>query len=205
MHLSCLKSASNISNLMNSCASKRRVFANETSLTNRGFGHCFREPWLDADLWPNRTRTCEAHFSLPAPKRREKEKPRARPPDQVGADQRALRPNLRGAALLLQTIQKRQHTPPKVAAQRIGLGLTLFMRDSNGLSLRVDPSREFRKGDHVRVLLETNADGYLYIFNTTDGGTPLMIYPDAELDEAAITYNRMCQWRFLQASLLKRG
>lgn len=73
--------------------------------------------------------------------------------------------------------------PPKVAAQRMGLGLTLFMRDSNGLSVRVDPTREFRKGDHVRVLLETNADGYLYIFNTTDGGSPLMIYPDAELDE----------------------
>ncbi|MBC8031289.1 MAG: DUF4384 domain-containing protein [Pyrinomonadaceae bacterium] len=74
--------------------------------------------------------------------------------------------------------------PPKVVTQRIGLGLTLFMRDSNGLSVRVDPSREFRKGDHVRVLLETNVDGYLYIFNTTDGGAPLMIYPDPELDEA---------------------
>lgn len=75
-------------------------------------------------------------------------------------------------------------TPPKATAQRMGLGLTLFMRDSNGLSVRVDPTREFRKGDHVRVLLETNADGYLYIFITTNGGTPLMIYPDLELDEA---------------------
>jgi hypothetical protein len=74
-------------------------------------------------------------------------------------------------------------TPPKVEPQRMGLGLTLFMRDSNGLSMRVDPTREFRKGDHVRVLIETNADGYLYIFNTTDGGTPMMIYPDPELDE----------------------
>jgi len=75
-------------------------------------------------------------------------------------------------------------TPPKVIPQRIGLGLTLFMRDSNGLSVRVDPTREFHKGDHVRVLLETNADGYLYIFNTTDGGAPLMIYPDPQLEEA---------------------
>jgi hypothetical protein len=73
------------------------------------------------------------------------------------------------------------NTPPK---PRIGLGLTLFMRDSNGLAVRTDPSREFRAGDRVRVLLETNADGYLYIFNTTDGGKPVMIYPDPELDEA---------------------
>jgi Domain of unknown function (DUF4384) len=74
--------------------------------------------------------------------------------------------------------------PGKVAQQRLGLGVTLFMRDSNGLAVRTDPSRTFRKGDRVRVLLETNADGYLYVFNTTDGGQPTMIYPDAELDEA---------------------
>lgn len=75
-------------------------------------------------------------------------------------------------------------TPRKASAQRLGLGVTLFMRDSNGLSVRTDPTRTFHKGDHVRVLLETNADGYLYVFNTTDGGQPIMIYPDAELDEA---------------------
>lgn len=72
----------------------------------------------------------------------------------------------------------------KVVTPRLGMGLTLFMRDSNGMAVRTDPSREFKKGDRVRVLLETNADGYLYIFNTTDSGAPVMIYPDPELDEA---------------------
>jgi hypothetical protein len=71
-----------------------------------------------------------------------------------------------------------------VNARRIGLGVTLFMRDSNGLAVRVDPNHVFQKGDRVRVLLETNTDGYLYIFNTTDDGPATMIYPDAELDEA---------------------
>jgi uncharacterized protein DUF4384 len=75
-------------------------------------------------------------------------------------------------------------TPGKARTQRLGLGLTLFKRDSNGLGVRADPTRVFRKGDRVRVLLETNADGYLYIFNTTDAGEPVMIYPDPELDEA---------------------
>lgn len=74
--------------------------------------------------------------------------------------------------------------PNIVNTARIGLGLTLFMRDSNGLAVRVDPSREFNKGDHVRFLIETSADGYLYIFNSTDGGKPVMLYPDPELDEA---------------------
>ena len=75
-------------------------------------------------------------------------------------------------------------TPAPVNARRLGLGVTLFMRDSNGLAVRVDPEHVFRKGDRVRVLLETNTDGYLYIFNTTDDGPATMIYPDAQLDDA---------------------
>ncbi|HEY0366786.1 MAG TPA: DUF4384 domain-containing protein [Pyrinomonadaceae bacterium] len=71
-----------------------------------------------------------------------------------------------------------------VNARRIGLGVTLFMRDSNGSAVRVDPEHVFRQGDRVRVLLETNTDGYLYIFNTTDAGSATMIYPDAQLDDA---------------------
>lgn len=71
-----------------------------------------------------------------------------------------------------------------VNAPRLGIGMTLFMRDSNGLAVRVDPDHVFTKGDRVRVLLETNADGYLYIFNTTNDGPATMIYPDSDLDEA---------------------
>lgn len=76
------------------------------------------------------------------------------------------------------------NNPTKVNLPRIGLGLTLFMRDSNGLAVRTDPSHEFKEGDHVRVLLETSADGYLYVFNTTDNGKAVMLYPDPDLAEA---------------------
>jgi hypothetical protein len=57
------------------------------------------------------------------------------------------------------------------------------MRNADGLSVRVDPAREFRQGDRVRLLLESNVDGYLYVFNTTDDGPSVLIYPDADLDE----------------------
>jgi hypothetical protein len=70
---------------------------------------------------------------------------------------------------------------PKVVSSKMGMGLTLFTRDSNGLAVRVDPSREFHLGDAVRILLETNSDGFLYIFNTTNDGPPVMIYPSQEL------------------------
>lgn len=80
--------------------------------------------------------------------------------------------------------EKTSEARKPVNARRIGLGLTLFTRDSNGLAVRVDPEHVFQKGDRVRVLLETNTDGYLYIFNTTNDGPVVMIYPDAQLDEA---------------------
>jgi Domain of unknown function (DUF4384) len=79
---------------------------------------------------------------------------------------------------------KNDQKPAPVNAPRIGIGLTLFMRDTNGLAIRTDPSHVFQKGDGVRVLLETNADGYLYIFNTTNNGPAVMLYPNPELDEA---------------------
>lgn len=74
--------------------------------------------------------------------------------------------------------------PAAINQSRLGLGLTLFMRDSNGNAIRTDPSRVFQKGDGVRLLLETNTDGYIYIFNTTNNGAAVMLYPNAELDEA---------------------
>jgi len=64
----------------------------------------------------------------------------------------------------------------------IGLGYTLFMRDVNGRAVRVDPAREFHNGDRIRVSLEPNIDGYLYIFHTEGDGQPEMIYPDPRLD-----------------------
>jgi hypothetical protein len=70
----------------------------------------------------------------------------------------------------------------KAPAQAIGLGYTLFMRDSNGRSVRVEPSHEFHSGDRVRISLEPSVDGYLYVFHTEGDGQPEMIYPDARLD-----------------------
>jgi hypothetical protein len=64
----------------------------------------------------------------------------------------------------------------------IGLGYTLFMRDATGRSVRVEPSREFQNGDRVRISLEPNVDGYLYVFHTEGSGPAQMIYPDARLD-----------------------
>lgn len=71
----------------------------------------------------------------------------------------------------------------ETAGGPIGLGYTLYMRDAHGDAVRVDPAREFHFGDSIRVALESNTDGYLYIFHSEGDGQPEMIYPDAQLDE----------------------
>ena len=66
--------------------------------------------------------------------------------------------------------------------QAIGLGYTLFMRDINGRAVRIDPTREFHNGDRIRISLEPNIDGYLYVFHAEGDGQPEMIYPDTRLE-----------------------
>ncbi|HEY0377715.1 MAG TPA: DUF4384 domain-containing protein [Pyrinomonadaceae bacterium] len=74
-------------------------------------------------------------------------------------------------------------TPANTYSGAIGLGYSLYMRDEQGNAVRVDPAREFRAGDRIRLALETNTDGYLYIFHTENDGEPQMLYPDVRLEK----------------------
>jgi hypothetical protein len=67
-------------------------------------------------------------------------------------------------------------------AEAIGLGYTLYLRDVNGRAVRVEPAREFHNGDRIRISLEPNIDGYLYVFHTEGDGAPEMIFPDSRLE-----------------------
>lgn len=73
-----------------------------------------------------------------------------------------------------------EEKPPGIA-----LGYTLFMRAPTGEAVRVSAAREFKSGDSVRLLIETNTDGYLYIFNAENDGDALMIFPNAKLQRGA--------------------
>ncbi|HEX8179756.1 MAG TPA: DUF4384 domain-containing protein [Pyrinomonadaceae bacterium] len=63
----------------------------------------------------------------------------------------------------------------------IGIGYTLFQRDLNGDARRVDPNHVFHRDDAIRISLEANTDGYLYVFYTENEGEPQMIFPDSRL------------------------
>lgn len=65
----------------------------------------------------------------------------------------------------------------------IGLGYTIlrYQPETDEL-ITVAPGAVFKTGDQLRVKLETNADGYLYIFNTENDSKPEMLYPNVGLD-----------------------
>ncbi|HZS06879.1 MAG TPA: DUF4384 domain-containing protein [Blastocatellia bacterium] len=71
-------------------------------------------------------------------------------------------------------------TPAPVPA--VGLGYTLYQKDADGNPVRVEASREFHAGDAVRLMIEANTDGFLYVFHTENGNNPQMIFPDARLN-----------------------
>lgn len=71
-------------------------------------------------------------------------------------------------------------------ASPVGLGYTILKVGEDGSNTVVDPSTAFTAGDKIRVALETNADGYLYIFNAeNDRATPQMLHPTAAVDNGA--------------------
>ena len=75
------------------------------------------------------------------------------------------------------------NTNSKSPATPIGLGYTLFKRDASGDAVRIDPASEFHTGDRVRISLEPNVDGYLYVFHSEGDGRPEMIFPDWRLED----------------------
>lgn len=64
------------------------------------------------------------------------------------------------------------------SSETVALGYSLFLRNTKNKAVRTNPSRVFREGDAIRILVECNADGHLYIFNQEGNGSLRMIYPD---------------------------
>ena len=69
----------------------------------------------------------------------------------------------------------------------IALGYTVLLKDGVGRLSFVDATHEFKTGDSIAIALETNADGYLYMFNASDGRNPELLFPNAQLDGGANT------------------
>jgi hypothetical protein len=57
-----------------------------------------------------------------------------------------------------------------------GLRVRILQNESDTLK-PVDPAKEFKGGDLIKVAFESNFDGYVYIINVTPGGVTKVLFP----------------------------
>lgn len=76
-------------------------------------------------------------------------------------------------------------TPPAgaTAPGPLGIGYTLFKEVTGARPVRVSPDSVFREDDRIRIVVETNADGYVYLFGPGADAHIVMLFPDARLDK----------------------
>lgn len=70
---------------------------------------------------------------------------------------------------------------PASPSRVLGLAYTLYRADRGGVPIRVDPQQVLFTGDRIRLVVEPNIDGFLYVFATDDDAAATMIYPDDRL------------------------
>lgn len=69
----------------------------------------------------------------------------------------------------------------QLALSPVGLGYTVFLKDKNDQWVRVSPQQRFVSGNQIRLLLETNINGYLYIFHQENQGRTELLFPHSQI------------------------
>ncbi|MGH9837256.1 MAG: DUF4384 domain-containing protein [Blastocatellia bacterium] len=62
-----------------------------------------------------------------------------------------------------------------------GMKVTILQRSGDSLTA-VDPKNEFKKGDRIRVEIESNFAGFVYMINVGSSGKTTIIFPDRAED-----------------------
>lgn len=68
-----------------------------------------------------------------------------------------------------------------VASVPLGLRYAVLKRDASGQYQEVDPDTSFRSGDRIRLHVDANTSGYLYVVMQGSSGTWRLLFPSAEV------------------------
>ena len=79
---------------------------------------------------------------------------------------------------------KTQTTVPVVNVANVPLGLrySVMKRDAAGKFAEVDQDATFRSGDRIRLKVDTNTTGYLYVVMQGSSGNWRLMFPSADVD-----------------------
>ena len=63
----------------------------------------------------------------------------------------------------------------------LGLRYAVLRRDAGGQFQEIDPDTSFRSGDRIRLNVDANTSGYLYVVMQGSSGTWKLLFPSAEV------------------------
>ena len=78
-------------------------------------------------------------------------------------------------------VTKSGNTHTLTASVPLGLRYAVLKRDANGQYNEIDPDTSFRSGDRIRLKVDANTSGYLYVVMRGSSGTWRLLFPSAEV------------------------
>ncbi len=93
-------------------------------------------------------------------------------------------PVKKSAPLKAPSKRTQQPAVPAVNAANVPLGLrySVMKRDATGKFVEVDQDATFRSGDRIRLTVDTNTTGYLYVVMQGSSGNWRLLFPSADVD-----------------------
>jgi hypothetical protein len=91
-------------------------------------------------------------------------------------------PATKTAAKAKQTVpvaKAEEHTVATVIP--LGLRYAMLKRDASGNYIEVDPDTTFRSGDRIRIQVDANTSGYLYVVTQGSSGNWTLLFPSKEV------------------------
>jgi hypothetical protein len=85
------------------------------------------------------------------------------------------------AATKKTTVTKSGDTHTLTASVPLGLRYAVLKRDAAGQYHEIDPDTSFRSGDRIRLKVDANTSGYLYVVMRGSSGTWKLLFPSAEV------------------------
>jgi hypothetical protein len=127
-------------------------------------------------------------------------------PDKQAASQTAKSAARPGGAKSAPSAQAKTGQPQGThllqAAVPLGLRYAVLKRDASGRYQEVDPDSPFRAGDRIRLQINANTAGYLYVVMQGSSGSWQLLFPSAEVASGS---NRVEKGQALQIPPGDRG
>jgi len=103
------------------------------------------------------------------------------PPDAAKPSPATKAPEAKAVTKTVAKSTTKSETHTLSASVPLGLRYAVLKRDASGQYNEVDPDTSFRSGDRIRLKVDANTSGYLYVVMRGSSGTWKLLFPSAEV------------------------